>query len=249
MLQRSDASHHYKSAHKRFPKAAIENFFQRELPKSFGPELRSTIADKLIDIFLHNYRDVKTMKPGQILWNAVDKNTRADMPNMKLVPIVLTMVCDDDIKKLENGLKIYEHKRNVIARITQEAYQQGALLSMRDIGLLLANSPSSISSNRIKFEQMYNKTLPHTGNLHDMGSCLTHKRQIIYKAVVKKKDPKTIARETNHSIKAVDHYLRDFNRVKTLYDDEKSIDYINCVTKMSKNLIQQHINIINQYVR
>ena len=249
MLPRSDASHHYKSAHKRFPKAAIENFFKRELPHTFGPDIRSTIADKLIEIFLNNYRDVKTLQPGQILWNAVDQNTRADMPNMKLVPIVLTMVCDEDICKLENGLKMPEHKQNVIARITKEAHQQGALLSMRDIGLLLANSPAGISTSRIKFEKLYNETLPHTGNLQDMGSCLTHKKQIIYKSVVEKKDPKTIAKETNHSIKAVDHYLRDFDRVKTLYDDNKSIEYIHLVTKMSKDLIKQHINIINQYVK
>ena len=51
MLVRSDASHHYKSAHKRFIKPNIERFFETELPKIFGPNLRSIIADKLLDIF------------------------------------------------------------------------------------------------------------------------------------------------------------------------------------------------------
>jgi len=249
MLLRSDASHHYKSAHKRFAKPAIEHFFEQEFPKMFGPNIRSVIADKLIEIFHDNFRDTTTLKPGQILWNAVHKDTRADSRNMKLVPVVLTIVCQEDISKLENGLKVSEHKQNVIARLTQEAYEQNALLSMRDIGLLTATVHSSISTLRKMYEQRHNVTLPHTGNLHDMGSCLTHKYQIIYKCVVEKKDPTIAAAETNHTIKAVDHYLKDFNRVKTLYLDHKTPEYIHLVTKLSLHVIVQYLNIIDQYVK
>lgn len=249
MLHRSTASHRYKSAHKRFAKPAIEHFFELEFPKMFGPNIRSVIADKLIEIFHDNFRDTKTLKPGQILWNAVHKDTRADSPNMKLVPIILTIVCDEDISKLENGLTVTEHKQNVIARLTKEAYAQNALLSMRDISLLTTCSDSSTSRFRRKYEQQHNVTLPHTGNLHDMGSCLTHKYQIIYKCVVEKKDPTIVASETNHTIRAVDHYLKDFNRVKTLYFDDKTPEYIHLVTKLSLNVIAQYLNIINQYVK
>ena len=249
MLLRSDASHHYKSAHKRFAKPAIEHFFEQEFPKMFGPSTRSMIADKLIDIFHDNFKEATTLCPGQMLWNAVHKSTRADSINMKLVPVVLTIVCQEDISKLENGLKVSEHKQNVIARLTQEAYEQNALLSMRDIGLLTASVPSSISTLRKMYEQRHNVTLPHTGNLHDMGSCLTHKYQIIYKCVVEKKDPTIAAAETNHTIKAVDHYLKDFNRVKTLYLDNKIPEYIHLVTKLSLHVIAQYLNIIDQYVK
>ncbi len=249
MLLRSDASHHYKSAHKRFAKPAIEHFFEQEFPKMFGPNIRSVIADKLIEIFNDNFRDTTTLKPGQILWNAVHKDTRADSPNMKLVPVVLTIICSEDISKLENGLKVSEHKQNVIARLTQEAYAQNALLSMRDIGLLIASADSYVSVCRKKYEQQHNVMLPHTGNLHDMGSCLTHKYQIIYKYVVEKKEPTIVATETNHTIKAVDHYLKDFNRVKTLYLDDKTPEYIHLVTKLSLNVITQYLNIIDQYVK
>lgn len=249
MLLRSDASHHYKSAHKRFAKPAIEHFFEQEFPRTFGPNVRSVIADRLIKILHDNFRDIATLKPGQILWNAVHKDTRADFSNMKLVPVVLTIVCDEDISKLENGLSVSEHKQNVIARLTKEAYEQNALLSMRDIGLLMASAGSSISAYRKVYEQRHGVTLPHTGNLHDMGSCLTHKYQIIFKCVIEKKDPTVVAAETNHTIKAVDHYLKDFNRVKTLHFDHKEPEYIHIVTKLSKNVIAQYLNIIEQYIK
>lgn len=249
MLLRSQASHQYKSAHKRFAKPAIEHFFEQEFPKMFGPNIRSAIADKLIEIFNANFREPKTLKPGQILWNAVHKDTRADSINLKLVPVVLTIICQEDIAKLENGMKVPEHKQNVIARLAKEAYDQNALLSMRDIGLLIACSTSSVSLCRKKYEQQHDITLPHTGNLHDMGSCLTHKYQIIYKCVVEKKDPTVVAAETNHTIRAVDHYLKDYNRVKTLHYDNKTPEYIHLVTNLSLNVIAQYINIINQYVK
>lgn len=248
MLLPSYASKHYKSAHKRFLKPAIESFFKTELPKTFGPSIRSSIADELIKIFEANNRDINTIKPGQILWNAIHKDTRAGSPGMKLVPVVLTIVNDDDISKLENGLKIKEHKENVIARILQEAYSQNALLSMRDASLLLCTADNHASILRKAYEQRHNVNLPHPGTLHDMGSCTTHKYQIIYKCVVEKKDPVIAAKETNHSIKAVDRYLKDFNRVKTLYMDSKDESYIHLVTNLSFGLIDQYINIINQYV-
>lgn len=249
MLPVEIASKRYKSAHKRFLKPIIENFFKTEFNKFFGPNVRSFIADELIKIFKENNRDLNSLKPGQVLWNAIHKDTRADSCKMKIVPVILTLVCDDDISKLENGLKVSEHKQNVIARILKEAYSQEALLSMRDVSLLLAISDSSATHTRKKYEEKYNVNLPHPGILQDMGSCLTHKYQIIYKCVVEKKDPLTAAKETNHTILAVDHYLNDFNRVKTLYLDDKDENYIHLVTKLSLGLIAQYVNIINQYVK
>lgn len=249
MLPVPNSVKHFKSAHKRFLKPAIENFFKTEFEKSFGPNTRSFIADELIKIFKEHNRDTNTLKPGQILWNATHKDTRADSKRMKLVPVVLTVVNDDDVSKLENGAKLSGYKQNVVARMLKEAYKQDALLSMRDVGLLLAMSFSNASSIRKCYEKTHNVELPHCGNLQDMGSCITHKNQIIYKNVVEKKDPITVARETNHTIYAVDNYLRDFNRVKTLYLDGKNPNYIHLVTKLSLNLIAQYVSIINQYVK
>jgi hypothetical protein len=117
MLPISRASKHYSSAHKWFLKPAIENFFKTEFTKSFGPNVRSFIADELIKIFQENNRETNSIKPGQVLWNAVHKDTRSTSHNMKLVPVVLTLINDEDISKLEKGLKISEHKQNVVARM------------------------------------------------------------------------------------------------------------------------------------
>lgn len=249
MLLESQHSKKYKSAHKRFVKPALERFFELEFPKMFGPNMRSAVADKIFEIINNNFKSTEYIKAGQILWNAVHKDTRADSYKMKLVPVILTMLNDEDITKLENGISITTHRQNVIARITKEAYKQGALLSMRDISIMMAISGNIISKSRIEYEKRNRETLPHTGNLHDMGSCITHKYQIIYKYVVEKKDPIIISKETNHTIYAVDHYLKDFNRVKTLYLDKKKPEYIHFTTNISLQVVNQYIDIIKQYVK
>jgi len=86
--------------------------------------------------------------------------------------------------------------------------------------------------------------LPHTGLLHDIGSGISHKALILRKIILEKKDPADVARETNHSQKAVDRYLNDYHRVKTAYMHNPDIEYIHLVTNLSKYLIKQYVEII-----
>jgi hypothetical protein len=98
---------------------------------------------------------------------------------------------------------------------------------------------------RITYEKENNCHLPQTGLLHDIGSGTSHKAIIIRKVVLDKKDPADVARETNHSQKAVDRYLNDYHRVKTVYDHNPDIDYIHLVTGLSKHLVKQYVEIIH----
>jgi hypothetical protein len=249
MIQTPDEIKRYHSAHERFLKPAIVNFFAREFQGAFGPIIRENIAGALIKLIDEVYPEITRIKPGQILWSALDKNTRGDSPNRRYKTVVLTIVTDEDINMLEKGAKSSEMKQKVIARIINEAYQQGGILSMRDIGLMLVTRSTNISKERIRYEKKKRIVLPHTGVLHDMGSSITHKYQIVYKYVIEKKDPVKIAWETNHSPAAVDRYLKDFNRVKTLIFENKDIDYINLVTNIAKPVIKQYQQLIDNYVK
>lgn len=246
MIRKPDAYRRYHSTKRRFLKSAIEEFFKLEFPRFFGPNMLSSIADELITIFEHNNLDIKDLKPGQILWRAVDKNTRADSDHCKFIPVVLTLVDPDDIDNLEKLGMGRKHRQKVIARIMREAYSQGALLSTRDVSLMMATQGPLISRDRIEYEKEHNVSLPHTGNLQDVGSCITHKSQIVHKYVVEKKDPVFISKETNHTLQAVDHYLKDYKRVKLLFMENKSPEFIKMATCLPIHVIKQYIDIINQ---
>lgn len=248
MIRKPDGIRKYHTAHDRFLKPAIVNFFAREFSGFFGPVIRENIADALIELFEQNVQQTSGLKHGQMLWNALDKFTRADSSNRRYKPVILTLVHDADIKLFEKQTPIKEIRKQVIARLIKEAYAQGGILSMRDISLILSTTAPMLSAQRAEYEKENDVVLPHTGVIHDMGSTITHKTQIVHKHVVEKKPTNIVARETNHSQKAVDHYIRDYHRVKTLIDDGKDIDFIHITTNIAKRVIQEYQTIINNNV-
>ncbi len=248
MIRKPDGIRKYHTAHDRFLKPAIVNFFAREFSGFFGPVVRENIADALIELFEQNVQQTSGLKHGQMLWNALDKFTRADSSNRRYKPVILTLVHDEYIKLFEKQSPIKEIRKQVIARLIKEAYAQGGILSMRDLSLILSTTAPLLSTQRAEYEKENNVVLPHTGVIHDMGSTITHKTQIVYKYVVEKKPTNIVARETNHSQKAVDHYIKDYHRVKTLFDDGKDIDFIHITTNIAKRVIQEYQSIINNNV-
>jgi hypothetical protein len=249
MIPKPTSVKKYSSAHDRFLKPAIVNFFEREFCGMFGPIVRENIADAIVDLFNSLCPELSRVKPGQLVWNALDKRTRADSYKRRYKPVILSLVTDEDILMFEKNSSVSTIRKNVMARMIREAYQQGAVLSTRDLSLLLVSHAAYLSQLRIEYEQEYKTILPHTGVIHDMGTTLTHKRVIIYKHVVEKKDPAVVARETNHSQRAVDKYLKDFNRVKTLVNDNKDINFIHHTTNIARQVIKQYLQIINNYVK
>ena len=245
MIPKTPSVKHYSSAHDRFLKPAIVNFFKREFCSLFGPIVRENIADAIIDLFNSLCPESSRLKPGQVIWNALDKRTRADSEKRRYKSVILSLVTDDEVSMFEKNCSIKEIRQNVMARMIKEAYQQGAVLSTRDLSLLLVSSAAWLSQQRIEYEKQNQTILPHTGVIHDMGTTLTHKRIIIYKHVVEKKDPSIVARETNHSQASVDKYLKDFNRVKTLVNDNKDIEFIHHTTNIARPVIRQYLQIIN----
>jgi len=245
MNKTPDGIKRYNAAKERFFKPAIVNFFAREFPRLFGPLMREKLADELITLFETLSPETKRIKPGQILWNALDKRTRGDSPNRRYVPVVLSLITEDDIEQLTNGLPMSQITKKAVARIMTEAYAQGGILSCRDIGLLILKDPTRVSAIRKTYEKEHGCTLPHTGSLHDMGSCISHKTTMVRKVIVEKKDPADVARECNHSQRAVDHYLKDYHRVKTVYQHTNDIDYIHMVTGMAKHVVKQYLELID----
>lgn len=246
MIPASYSRKHYSSARDRFFRPALINFFEREFPSLFGPVVREKLADELIGLFEKLNPQAQRLKPGQVLWNALDKHTRGDSDNRRYVPVVLSLVTEEDVEALVNNQPRQLVSQNAVARIVREAYEQGGILSMRDVALILLREPRDASRLRMAYEKRTDSLLPHTGRLHDMGTCISHKNVIIHKVVIEKKDPADVARECNHTQRAVDRYLHDYHRVKTLYQEHKDVDYIHLVTGLSRHLIKQYFAIIEQ---
>jgi hypothetical protein len=247
MISTSHAQKHFHSAHTRFFDAAIHRFFKKHLPGFMGNELLNIITVKLIELIQQYAFETTRIKPGQMLWVAVDKNTRADSMKVQYKPIVLTLVNTDEIGTLEQGKSSLPNMTsNTIARLCTEAFEQGALLSMRDIGLILKRESGHVCSLRRKFEKIHNIQLPTPAVIQDMGSGVTHKAVILRKILIEKKEMSQVRAETLHTQQAIDRYLKDYRRVELLLKERKDLVYIGQITQMSLYLIKQHQAIYNE---
>jgi hypothetical protein len=188
--------------------------------------------------------NIATLRPGQLLWTALDRSTRGDSPVRRFVPVIVSLVTDEDVQELENGARPSVIAEKVVARIMRETYEQGGLLSTRDVALLLQRNIATVSVMRSRYEKAHQTTLPHTGTLHDMGSCISHKRMILTKIILEKKDPTVAARESHHTQAAVDRYLRDYYRVRTVYEHNPDDGYIHHVTGIARHVVREYIDII-----
>ena len=142
MIAPSDHVKRFASAKTRFFKSMLSAFFDREFPKLFGPLMREKIADELMALFEAHMPERQHLMHGQMLWNALDKRTRADSPNPRYVPVILSVITKDDVNELTNGTPMNTIAGRAIARMTEEAYEQGGILSSRDLGLLRLRHPA-----------------------------------------------------------------------------------------------------------
>lgn len=194
----------------------LTQFILREFPRLGGPWVVGHFVDKLMTLFdAHHLRRTR-VQPGQIVWMAVAADEtagyRKPMSHTRQVAVVLTLVEADDIATFKQGTPRHEVLQHAIARVAREAYDQGGVLSIIDLSLLLARSHSTIRKMINRYENRTQQVVPRRGTVHDMGS-VSHKRIICYKAFVEGKPTHVIARETYHTPLAVDNYLLDFARV------------------------------------
>lgn len=242
----TDGQKRYRAAQERFLQPALMRFVAQEFPHIGGPLVVKLFVEKILERIDRLAPLRHRVQPGQLVWNALDQTTRADHPRRKTKSVTLTLVTAGEINQLESGVRSATIMPERIARLCREAYAHGALLSMRDLGIIFGKHGATLSHYRIAYEQQKQTVLPHTGSLHDQGTTLTHKAIICRKVKLEKKDPSVVARETNHSQRAVDNYLQGYERVKALKELRKSSKEISFLTGMGNHLVHQYEQLIQE---
>ncbi len=76
-----------------------------------------------------------------------------------------------------------------------------------------------------------------------IGGGQTHKKEIISLYLDGYLIP-AICQRTNHSKEAVERYIRDFEAVQMLYPKFTDINTISLITRLSKSVVNQYIDLI-----
>jgi hypothetical protein len=238
-------------------RSALHSFIRREFPRLGGSWVVWTLVDKLLEI-VDSYRFFHgKLKPGQIVWPAVAIDERPvyrkPMWRTRQVPVIVTIVNQDDVDELRNNAERYQLLKQAIVRAASnrrfaDAYSQGGVLTCTDLGLLFQRSPNRVAAIIREYEAETSDIVPRRGNVHDMGRTVTHKRIICHKAYLEGKLTPVIARETCHSPEAVDNYVLDFARVYfATVQRGMSVDETTFAIQRPRYLVEEYVQMIEEF--
>ena len=219
----------------------------------YGFDKGVVTANAIVDDILitvdsyYRYSDNSFIKPGQMVWHAVPVD---ELPakgksiyQTALKPVVLDIISDGDIEDMKTSMHHREVRLKRVERWTQQAFEQGALLSQLDLAVLLSVNEFTAGNYVREFQSLYGRTLPTRGNIQQIGSGQTHKKEIISDYLNGYLVP-TICQRTNHSKDAVERYIRDFEAVKLLNSKFDNLNTISLVTRLSKSVVSQYIDLL-----
>jgi DNA-binding CsgD family transcriptional regulator len=234
---------------KNFP-GALESFFSEECPQLGGVKTRQVLVQNIINMVNDFYPSTTNMRQGQMLWTTVDKNEKAsygkNMRKTRLTQVILDLVRTEDIAERAAGKKLRDIKMEATARLFTQAYEQGGCMTNAEIAVLLKISPNTVSKYTLEWEKTRNRHLPRRGTIHDMGRTLTHKRQIVHKLFMEGKTVEEVSRETWHSPEAINRYITAFKQVLLCRTRGLSIEQTAFAVKMSRSLVNEYWEMINE---
>ena len=250
--RQSDRETQYRPQAGKTLRDALRNFIRREFPRLGGPWVIEMFVDKLLQLVDRHHIQRDNLQPGQTLWLAVAIDEapgyRKPIYVTRQVPVVLTLLNQEDIATMRQGLPWTEIFQRRLVRVMKEAYTQGGLLTSSDLSVLFHHSHSRVAELIRQYETQTGQVVPRRGNLHDMGRTVTHKRIICRKAFLEGKTTDVIARETNHSPEAVDHYLLDFARIYyATVVKGMSIEEATFAIQRPQSLVEEYVKLLVEF--
>jgi biotin operon repressor len=211
--------------------------------------LTPIIAEAFYQQFTQYFDEHANIKlsSGEIAYEAVSANEPAGKHiriARKLTVRLKLIVLNTDLDALANN-GLAGLRRHRLARITRQAYDQGALLSYEDLALILTTSPATVRRD-VQMLRQQGLFIMTRGTKQDMGPGLSHKT-IILDLYFNGYTFSEIEQKTNHSESSVKRYLADFVQVASLYQQKFSPQQIRLIAKKSDRLVREYIQLYQTF--
>lgn len=190
------------------------------------------------------------LKEGEIEVSVIALEERSGkmIEKMKKTRVRLTIDNGKEDRDIEIEYGRMELRRVKTQRITEEAIEQGGVLSQEDLARILGCDERTIRRDirEIKREGIEIVT---RGVLHSMGRGQTHKHKIVGMYL----DEQTfsdIKLKTHHSVGSIKRYLESFIRVLMSWHNKlRDIREISLGTGLSEYLVKQYLELIEQSIK
>lgn len=202
------------------------------------------ILNLVYDVYQPFFDNSASLKPGQLLFETVSisNSPKKKLSECEMQTVVLTLDAGSEDLRIRCSLGVIALRQHRLERMSNEAFQQGGLLTVEDIANRLLNCGERTVTRDIKALKDKGIILPLRSVIKDMGRSISHREQIV-RLWLKGMEFSEIARRTNHSIEAVANYVEKFRRVICLAKDNHEIKTIAFLVKISVALAQQYYDL------
>ena len=230
---------------------ALNAFFENELPSLGGSRIRMTVVNAINDMVARFFPETTHLRPGQTPWVTVSVDSKGAygkrIRDTELVPVVLDLVQGEDARERAEGKRVREVKKEAVARLCSQAYEQGGCMTAAELAVLLKMSAATVGKYIAEFERERGVVLPRRGTVHDMGPTLTHKRIIIEKLFVRQETVQQVIRETCHSARAIERYITSFKQILMCRRKQMTLEETAFAVHKTPRLVQEYLDIIEMY--
>lgn len=249
----------YASIGKRTFGSALLHLLMTEYGLLGGRRILALLVADTEQLVQEFYPDTQQASSGTVVWTcAADEGEKAQ-PGKRTeeygtVTVRLPLITVEDV-----AVHTARHASPAAARAAAEAQQQvrlvrlvtaaaaqGGLLTLADLSVLLNRPYETVRGWARQWEDAHATVLPLKGVKMDQGSRPTHKGQIV-RLYEQGREPPDIARETEHSLKSVERYLKDYERVKLLLRERRSAAEISQLLDRGRRVVLEYIEIAREF--
>lgn len=174
-------------------------------------------ADVLVGVTREVYfaePGVGPLRTGQMRFEcvAVGEGPGKPIKECRLVTVVLTLFEPKEDLMLWHQQGQAARRKALVQRLTEEAREQGGLLSQEDLALLLHSDTRTIRRDIRELREQRGIFVATRGQIQDIGPGVSHKGVAIGHWLAGL-EPVEVARRINHTLHAVERYIHTFCRV------------------------------------
>lgn len=221
-----------------------------------GRRILQLLTEDVMRLIEEHYPDTERADSGTLLWRCTaDEGKKAEpgkrTEEYKSVTVLLPLVTAEEVSQRTAPAPLgrtagQERDKQRAVRLVKAAASQGGLLTLAELSVIL-NRGYEVTRQYIRqWEEETGELLPLKGYQMDQGSRPTHKGAII-RLFEQGMQPPDIARETNHSLKSVERYLKDYERVKLLLKRGLGTAEISVMIDRGQRVVLEYETIARQY--
>ena len=243
----------YASIEKRTFQAALIHLLETEYRMVGSHRILKVLAEDVEGLVSEFYPPTERVQSGHLIWTCTGDEGQKAQPGKpteeyKTVTVVLPLIGAEELAdhtqhcgRQQRAERTRARLKRQIGRLVMAAAEQGGLLTLAELSVI--RGVVGYELVRACVGEVNAETgvpLPLKGYVMNQGSRPTHKGEII-RLYEQGLEPPDIARASHHTLKSVERYLKDYERVRLLLKQSLCSAEISSIIGRGESVVAEYI--------